>query len=205
MRKRSNVYMILAFGLILMLMCALLPGMGYSKYVTGMAVANEVQYNNTLAESFKLLDIPAVQNEDGSYSEDETSDAQPTSGFSYKLIPGIALPAAPYIEITGKTDIPAYLYIEVDNGGPVELTFDSAWTELSGMTGKNGGTVYVYDGGEALTGDDPEAVLTVQTFTVDTLDKVPTTDEGEIKVYAYMIQKVGENTAEQAFTAAPAP
>lgn len=197
--------MILAFGLILMLMCALLPGMGYSKYVTEMAVANEVQYNNTLAESFKLLDVPAVLNEDGSYSQDTGSDAQPTSDFSYKLIPGITLPAAPYIEITGKTEIPAYLYIEVDNGGPVTLTFDSAWTELSGVSGKNGGTVYVYDGGEALTGEDPEAVLTVQTFTVDTLDKIPATDEGEIKVYAYMIQKVGENTAEQAFTAAPAP
>ena len=197
--------MILAFGLILMLMCALLPGLGYSKYITQTTVANEVQYNNTLAESFKLLDVPAVQQEDGSYEQDTSSDAQPTSGFSYKLIPGITLPAAPYIEITGKTEIPAYLYIEVDNDGPVELTFDSSWTELSGVTGKNGGTVFVYDDGEALTGDDPDAVLTVQTFTVDELDKIPTTDEGEVKVYAYMIQKVGEATAEQAFTDAPAP
>ena len=205
MRKRSNVYMILAFGLILMLMCALLPGMGYSKYVTEMAVANEVQYNNTLAVSFKLLDVPVVQLEDGSYAQDTDADAEPTDGFSYQLIPGITLPAAPYVEITGKTEVAAYLYLEVDNDGPVTLVFDDAWSELSGVSGKNGGTVYVYNDGEALTGDDPEAVLTAQTFTVDELDKIPMTDEGEIKVYAYMIQKVGDTTAEQAFTDAPAP
>lgn len=197
--------MILTFGLILTLMCALLPGMGYSKYVSRMVVANEVQYHNTLAESFKLLDIPVEQLEDGSYAQDTNADAQPTSGFSYKLIPGITLPAAPYVEITGKTDIPAYLYLEVDNDGPVELTFDDAWTELDGVSGKNGGTVYVYDDGAALTGDDPEAVLTVQTFTVDELDKTPATDEGDVKVYAYMIRKVDDTTAEQAFTDAPAP
>lgn len=205
MKKRSKIYMILAFGLILTLMCALLPGLGFSKYVTERAVANEVSYTNTLAVSFKLLDIPVIQQEDGSYAQDTTSDAQPTSGFSYKLIPGITLPAAPYIEITGKTGIPAYLYLEVANSGPVTLSYDSSWAELSGVSGKNGGTVYVYDGGNALTGDDPEAVLTVQTFTVDELEATPVTDEGEVKVYSYMIQKVGETSAEQAFTAAPAP
>lgn len=204
MKKRSNIYVLLAFALMLVLACAMLPGLGYSRYVTERAVANEVSYTNKLAESFKLLDIPAVQQEDGSYAQDTASDAQPTSGFSYKLIPGITLPAAPYVEITGKTPIPAYLYLEVENTGPVTLSFNSSWTELSGVTGKKGGSVYVYDGGTALTGDDPEAVLTVQTFTVEELDPTPTEDEGDVKVYAYMIQKVEDTTYEQAFTDAPA-
>ena len=126
------------------------------------------------------------------------------AGYTFKLIPGITIPAAPYVEITGKTAIPAFLYLEVKNTSGVSLNYDSKWTRLSGVTGKKGGDVYVYDNGSALTGDDAEAVLTAPTFTVDTLSKYPDSlTEGEIKVYAYMIQKVGTQTASEAYNSAP--
>lgn len=206
MKKKSvKPRLIAAFSLLLVLALALIMSGTLAKYKTEMIIANEVDYTNRLAESFKLLDKPVTVQEDGSYALDESADAQPSSGFSYKLIPGITIPAAPYIEIKGKTEIPAYLYLEVKNTGSASLSFDSKWTELN-ATGKQGGTVYVYDNGTALTGDDAEAVDVYQTFTVDTLSKYPADlTEGEVKVYAYLLQKVENTTAANTYSSAPAP
>ena len=218
MKKNKRLYILLSFALILILVCALLQGVGFSKYRSEVVFANEVEYTNTLAESFMLLDKPVTVQEDGSYSLDETAEAEPTSGFTYKLIPGISIPAAPYVEIKNKTVIPAYLYLEVDNSGAVELNIDENWSALEGVQGKKGGTVYCYknealvgsagetqadNSGEEEEAEDEDEVLTIPTVTVKDLDKVPATDEGTVKLYAYMIQKVEEQTAAEAYNSAP--
>lgn len=205
MKTTDNILRpVLFFALLLILACSLVMSGVLAKYTTEVLIANEADYTNTLAESFRLLDVPVVQNTDGSYAVDQSSDAEPTDGFSYKLIPGITLPAAPYVEITGKTQIPAYLYLEVDNTGDAALTFDAKWTALD-VTGKKGGTVYVYDNGTALTGDDDAAVLTIPTFTVDKLSKYPDDlAEGNVKVYAYLLQKVEDTDAADTYRSAPA-
>lgn len=202
--KNHSLRFLAVFALLVVLACALMSGGVFSKYVAQRAVANQIKYDNTLAEEFKILDQPITQNEDGSYAKDASADAQPTDGYTYKLIPGITLPAAPYIEIKGKTDIPAYLYVEVKSTGAVDLTYDSSWTQLS-ASGKQGGTVYVYDNGTALTGSGGDTVDTYPVFTIDELSSIPITDEGEIKVYAYMIQKVGDENAADSFSEAPQP
>lgn len=218
-KMKMNLRLIVGFSLILILCCALIMSGMLAKYRTDVIIANEVDYTNQLAESFKLLDKPVVQQEDGSYKVSEEDDAEPTDGFSYKLIPGITLPAAPYIEIVNKTAIPAYLYLEIDNSGPVELLMDSSWQLLDGVTGKKGGKVYSY-GDDALVGaaqtdateqesgteeQEQDDVLTFPTFTVKTLDKVPVSDEGAVKVYAYLIQKVEDTNVRDAYQNAPAP
>ena len=211
--NKKSLSLILGVSLIILLAVALIISGNTAKYRTELVMANEVEYTNTLAESFMLLDKPVTVQEDGSYVLDETADAEPTSGFSYKLIPGISIPAAPYVEIKNKTVIPAYLYLEVDNSGAVELNFDGSWNALESVQGKKGGTVYCYKN-EALAGsvsvtqaesDEPEdEILTIPTFTVSALDKVPTTTEGAVSVYAYMIQKVDEQTPAEAYNSAPA-
>lgn len=204
-QKNSRLRFLAAFALMMALTCAMMSGGVFSKYIAQRAVANQIKYTNTLAEEFKLLDQPVTVDEDGSYAKDTSADAQPTDGYTYKLIPGITLPAAPYVEIKGKTEIPAYLYIEVKNtNDDVSLTFDSTWTELS-VTGKKGGAVYAYDNGTAITGSGSDTVVTYPTFTVEELSKTPITAEGEIKVYAYMIQKIGDKTAAESFSEAPQP
>lgn len=202
--KDSKWRLVIGLALILVAACVLVMSGTLAKYRTEMVIANEVDYTNQLAESFKLLDYPVITLEDGSYERDESADAEPTSGCAYKLIPGVTLPAAPYVEIKGKTEIPAYLYLEVENTGGAELSFDGKWSALTGVAGKKGGTVYVYDGGVALTGDGGDEVLTVVTFTIDTLSKYPENnpDAGEIKVYAYMIQKAEDTDAADAFSQA---
>ena len=193
---------IFAIIIVSVLICALMISGVFSRYTTQMAVANEVDYTNQLAISFKLLDQPITQLEDGSYEKNTDDDAEPTNGYSYQLIPGITLPASPYIEIKGKSEIPAYLYLEVDNTGEVELSFDNIWSSID-VTGKKGGSVYVYDNGSVLSGDDEEEVLTFPTFTVDELSEYPITTEGEVKVYAYMLQQVGEKSAVDTYSEAP--
>lgn len=211
--SKKRISLIAALALVLILACALVMSGSLGKYKSRMVVANEVDYTNQLAESFTLLDNPVIVQEDGSYAVDTASGAQPTDGFSYKLIPGIDIPAAPYIEITNKTVIPAYLYLEIDNSGPAELVLGSGWTKLDGVTGKKGGTVYSY-GSDALTGGETptqadgsqaDVVLKYPAFTVQKLSSTPVTDEGEVKVYAYLIQKVENQTAKEAFESAPLP
>lgn len=200
-KKRS--ILLAAFALVLVI-AMLFIGSGFSKYRTELVTANKVEYTNRLADSFLLLDVPVTIQEDGSYLVDESEEAQPTAGFTYKMIPGITVPAAPYVEITGKTEIPSFLYLEVEHTGSAELTFDGSWSPL-GVLGKKGGDLYVYNEGEALIGEgDEEETLTFPTFTVNKLSKYPADlSEGEIKVYAYMIQKIDEQTAEQAYSSAP--
>ena len=66
--------------------------------------------------------------------------------------------------------------------------------------------MYVYDNGTALTGDDEEAVDVYSTFTVDTLSKYPDDlTEGEVKVYAYLLQKVEDTSAADTYSQAPTP
>ena len=207
MKKRSSqksLRLLGVFALIFVLAAAMITGGVFSRYTTQKAVANRIDYTNALAEEFKLLDQPITQREDGSYERDASSDAQPTSGYTFKQIPGIALPAAPYVEIKGKTEIPAYLYIEVANDSDVTLSFDSKWTQLS-VAGKKGGTVYAYDNGAPLTGSGDDTVETYPTFTVNELSSIPLTDEGSVSVYAYMIQKVGDKNAADCFSEAPNP
>lgn len=204
-KNSSKLRFILGFALLMILALSLVMSGMLAKYKTETVIANEVDYTNQLAESFKLLDKPVAVQEDGSYQLDTSADAQPTSGFSYKLIPGITIPAAPYAEIKGKTVIPAYLYLEVENTGSALLNFDSKWTALN-VTGKKGGTVYIYDNGAALIGDDTEAVDVYPTFTVETLSKYPADHtEGEVKVYAYLLQKVEDTSAADTYSQAPAP
>lgn len=197
---------LLALVTLILIVALFMVGGGFSKYRTQMAVANSVEYSNTLAESFRLLDHPMTELEDGSYEIDASAGAQPTDGYTFKLIPGITIPASPYIEIKGKTEIPAYLYLELDWTAGVDLDLGGDWTLLTHVDGKKNGLVYVYKDGMVLTGEGGEDVLTIPTFTVDTLSTNPDDlAEGEIKICAYMLQKVEDKSAEDTYSEAPTP
>ena len=190
----------LAAGIALLLVLALawpVSGM-LARYRTQVLVANEVHYQNRLAASFKLLDTGVRQQEDGSYR----LGTEESSGNRYKLIPGIQLPADPYILITGKTEIPAYLYLEVLNSSGLTITLNEEdWTELEGLKGKNGGQIYAYAPG-ALTGE-VEDLRIDGIFTTEKLPKMPAESGGELQLYAYLIQRTEDSTdARAAFISA---
>lgn len=82
------------------------------------------------------------------------TDAKVVTALSYDIMPGMVIPKDPYVTITKKTATPAYLYIEVinnlsfstkDDSDAETLVIDPVhWLELAGVTGPNGGVVYVY-------------------------------------------------------------
>lgn len=77
---------------------------------------------------------------------------------TYTIMPGMTIPKDPYVTLNNKTTTPAYLYVEVINKLGFSTTVDGAetlnvdatnWKKLDGVTGTQGGDVYVYTAGGA--------------------------------------------------------
>ncbi len=125
--------------------------------------------------SFTLKENVAVRNDDGSYSlkedvftGDKDKNGNVITGNAYKALPNTEIPKNPFITITGKTDAPAYLYVEVIDGlnnTGLSYTMNNCWTEVTGVTAPNGGKIYVYtvDGEPAVLSDktDPETLKNI--------------------------------------------
>lgn len=102
-----------------------------------------------LAAGLELKEHGIDTNADGSYKLNTTE----VTTNKYEVLPGVDLPKDPFVRIADKTNAPAYLYVEVVDGLDANMTYKltSEWTLLSGVTGANGGAVYVYKNGEILT------------------------------------------------------
>ena len=173
-------------------------------------MTDEIAYTNRLAESFKLLEYKPEQKPDGSYTNNES---ETDTAAAYYLIPGTTIPLAPWLEITGKTDVPAYLYLEVKDGTPekADAPLAEAWQPLkegdAPVTGKNGGQIYVYTAdGEALI-LTTAAVPASEPFRAGllkkglALDPVPEPNDGKLEFWGYLIQTVPDKTPTQVFNA----
>ena len=64
---------------------------------------------------------------------------------TYKVVPGVTLPKDAFVKLSRANETPAYLFIEVVNklSNEFNMAVDSQWGELTGVTGKNGGKIYV--------------------------------------------------------------
>lgn len=79
----------------------------------------------------------------GGYTQTDTVN---TTGNTYTVVPGLVMPKHAFVELKRTNATPAYLFIEVANpldSAVYEYSIDSKWVALSGVTGPNGGTVYV--------------------------------------------------------------
>lgn len=167
-----------------------------AKYIKKQELEAYVHFNDELAESMTLLESKAVVESDGIYQLD--SDIKVT-GNGYCVIPGVTIPKDPAIKVHGRTAIPAYLYVEVEQGGlPSTIHFSMAdnWHKLTGLTGPNGGDLYVYTA--ELVDDTEMHLIKNDALTVDA-DYDPTTPEFRLNFHAYLIQKVGDQLPEQVF------
>lgn len=147
-----------------------LVGFVSAKYVTTIEKEYTVTFTADLAETFVLQEHEAIRNDDGSYklaTQKNTTDGEEkltTDGQSYELIPGLDIPKDPHIVITDKSEIPAYLYIEivedvdtmkVDNTDVKLISYGlttnwmpvpSDWNPSNPVTPKHGGIIYIYKG-----------------------------------------------------------
>ena len=155
---------------------------------------------------FTLKEHIAAKQTDGSYKLTEETTNDTVKGNDYYVLPKTNLPKDPYITITGKTNAPAYLYVEVVGKLPSGMHYAMAdcWTKLEGVTGNNGGVIYVYNNGtpidEKSTGLDNISIIKNDTITVDDVPGLAEGQKVSLSFYAYLGQ-ASVGTPAQAYTA----
>lgn len=155
---------------------------------------------------FTLKEHIAEQQKNGSYTLTKETTNNTVTGNHYDVLPRTDLPKDPYITITEKTNAPAYLYVEVVGELPTGMHYNmaSCWNKLEGVTGNNGGVIYVYNNGTPIddksTGLDNIAIIADNTITVDDVPGLAEGQEVELSFYAYLGQ-ASVGTAAQAYTA----
>lgn len=191
--KRTYGFALLLVSLVLI---TAFSGAVYAKYIKKTDFSGNVTIQADLAKDFKIVESEVSRNELGEYSLISGTE---TSENDYILMPGVDIPKDPTIKITGKTALPAYLYVEVvDNISDLAVTYSLAdwWQPLAGVTGLNGGKVYVYN--ETLNGSTAD--MTVQILKGNTVFVSQNLnhygDSFSIKFHAYLLQKPEGTTDE---------
>ncbi len=206
LRSTPPHVIIIAAALLLLIAAVITTNAVLGKYVTETRVVGSFQVSSRLADRFALQEHAAVQGEDGSYTLHSTNLVTTNT---YQLIPGLTIPKDPFISVTNKTSISAYIYLEViDSSVSPAVSYSvnsSVWTPLTGVTGPHGGDVYVYSAGlvnDHSSGLDHIPILTGNSFT---LPPTPITGAREVLMfYGYMIEPTSASaTAEATFTGTP--
>lgn len=139
-KKRRAV---LSIAIALLLVAAIGVGFGISaKYRKDITIPGQLIIDAGLAKRVEVLEHKAVRAADGSYALNN----EETNLNEFIVVPGVDLPRDPFVRITEKTSVPAYLYIEVVKTDNVTYTLTDKWEALSDTTGKNGGSVFYYTG-----------------------------------------------------------
>lgn len=140
---------------------------------TGTKLAEEFTLDESKANPDKTL---------GAYVLNEEERVQRNE---YAVLPGTTVAKDPTIHIGGRTDVPAYLYVEVLDRTSQGITYSLSknWQVLDGVMGYNGGTVYVYIG-EPTDGD----VYILDDNQVSVAPNFDSQGGIELTFYAYMAQ-----------------
>lgn len=183
--------------IVLTLLLIALTTFAVGKYITTIENESTVSFTARLAKDVILQEHLAVRQPDGSYQLGE----EVVKGNSYKLIPGLDIDKDPHIVITGKTNIPAHLYIEVvdniPNGALRYNLISKNWISSSRTAKVAGATVYVY----STDGSNPAQITTDQTKIFILQDNKIYVDQGLLSddesngltFYAYLEEAVPTN------------
>lgn len=143
MKTKNPRYGSWALILVLIVVLTALLGTAIGKYIKTERFSGTLTITAELG-SITLQEHKAERQTDGSYK----LGTDIVVSNKYTLIPGLDIPKDPHIVITGKTEIEAYLFVEVVDKTNEAITWEIAdgWTLLDGVTGKkDNGTVYVYN------------------------------------------------------------
>lgn len=129
-----------------LLLVVMLTGFAVGKYFKTIKVDGTVTFNAKLTDSLILREKAAIRQTDGTYILSDTQ-YKINATQTYRLIPGLDIPKDPHVIITGKSAIPAYLFIEVVDTTPnnaLVFSLTEKWIATTLKTPQHGGTVYVY-------------------------------------------------------------
>ena len=107
MKKNRKPLLLL---ILLALVLSSVAGVVLGKYITTVSREGEFTVQVELADALEVLEHKAERNSDGTYTLNMNNTV---TANRYVLIPGVDVPKDPYVVITGKTAIPAYLYLTV--------------------------------------------------------------------------------------------
>ena len=154
MQKNGNRF---RWPLLFLLLALVGAGIGatMAKYVYQQQFSARVTFTARLAQELQLLESKAVATQDDPKSNYKLTEETVRSN-TYELMPGVDIPKDPYVRITGKSPIPAYLFIEVVDrtNSAIEISLRPEWIPLTGedIAPQHGGTVYYYNDNP---GEDP--------------------------------------------------
>ena len=146
----------------LLVLCMLTAGAVLGKYVstTTPTTANQVEFTVELAKKVILRETKAVRQTNGSYRLSTTENDYEEVEQKYILMPGVDIPKDPHIVIEGKTDLPAYLFLEVKAtvtdstklNDALSYPLADCWkvSQLKQPTGNDGRVMYVYSDANGL-------------------------------------------------------
>ena len=191
--RKLNKYISVTSILVVLTLLVSVSLMGFlgAKYVKEIPFSGNVTITANLANSFTLLESAVNMLDSGQYIIDNTKPKVESN--SYFVLPGVNIPKDPKITIVGKTNVEAYLYIEVveNLGEGMSYQLSENWLEVTGANVQNeGAKLYVYtEGGSpkifAGTDDDGEiSLIKGDIITVPSSFKMSATDIYSLDFYA---------------------
>ena len=160
-----------------------------AKYVRKVKLKGSVEFSSELAESIILNESKATITESGRYSLDTSEKVLENS---YKVMPGVNIPKDPAVTVTGKTGIPSYLFIrvnEVNFPESVTYTLCNHWEKLNNIE-----NVYVY------TGEDFSAPIKIISGDVLNVSPQYNGEAFNLDFTAYLYQKLNNDSPEETFS-----
>lgn len=208
MKKQFRTPLLVLLLLVLLLSIAGGISQVNAKYVRTFNLTGTLQIKTKLADDVLVQEHKATRQSDGSYKLSETELVKENS---YTLIPGLDIPKDPFVTVTGKTSIDAFLFLEVVNNtgsDAISYTVDTTHWKKTEIPPKNpNGTVYLHiiDGETAVLDEATASPYTVPILAGKTveikqglLSSKPTGDP--LKFYVYLIEKTTASaTPEQAY------
>lgn len=194
--KRKNIGLISAITAVVLLV-AVIAGFVIAKYVQKNEFKGTANITAELG-TIQLLESKAIKNLNGSYSLD--TDTPVTTNTYGIVLPGYNIPKDPYVVITDKSTIAAYVYVEVvDNGlAGANITYNltDEWTKLS-VTGIHDGVIYCYN--NTVNSNVPKIQILKNNELVvsDELDK--NAKDLKLDFYAYMAETAAGADAKAAY------
>jgi hypothetical protein len=198
--KSARLRTVLLIGIAALLAAAVIGATVGAKYVKEIRIPCRLIIVANLADRVAVLEHEPLRQPDGAYLLGYTE----VSESEFVLMPGVDAARDPFIRIEGKSDIPAYVYIEVVSTLDKKVTFeliDEVWEKLDGVTGQNGGEIYAYcdtvasDNGQDITIPLLDGSIVTVSHTYIAADEAET----ELSFYPYMARADEDRTAAECF------
>lgn len=196
-QRRSLLTTIVILSLVLTTLCCV----AQAKYLKMAELAEQMVTITVRLGTIALEEHEAVRQTDGSYlllDGQGGRENKIVTSNTYILMPGVDVPKDPYVVISDKSPIEAYVYLEVDSDLPSTVTYllENHWKALAGLPG-----VYVYAPGgtpQTVTGN-MDAISILQGNTVTVSQNYSGSDPVSLTFYAYLYQAFAGNTPEEVY------